>query len=71
MGKGVEMRTFYDLVEFRARPALEVELAVNRKEVYNRIIYDFKSKWQRLITTAKWLPATQFILKRGYLKHLK
>ena len=65
------MRTFYDLVELIARPALEVELAVNRKKVYNRIIYDFKSKWQRLITKAKWLPVTQFILERKYLKYLK
>lgn len=65
------MKTFYDLIEFRARPALEVELAVNRKKVYSRIIYDFRSKWQRLITKAKWLPATQFILERKYLKYLR
>ena len=65
------MRTFYDLIEFRNRPALEVEVAVNREKVYNRIIYDFKSKWQRIIAKAQWLPATQFILKRGYLKHIK
>ena len=60
------MKTFYDLIEFRNRPALEVELVVNRKKVYNRIIYDFKTKWQHLITRAKWLPATQFILERKY-----
>ena len=66
------MKTFYDLIEFRYRPPLEVELAVNRKKVgYNRIIYDFKTKWQRLITRAKWLPVTQFILERNYLKYLR
>lgn len=65
------MRTFYDLVEFRNRPAFEVELAVNRKKVYNRAIYDFRDNWQRLITRAKWLPTTQFILKRKYLKYLR
>ena len=65
------MRTFYDLVEFRARPALEVEFTVNRKKVCNRIIYYFNTNWQRLITRAKWLPATHFILERKYLKYLK
>ena len=65
------MKTFYDLIEFRNRPALEVELAVNRNKVYNRVIYEFRDKWQRLITRAKWLPTTQFILERKYLMYWK
>ena len=65
------MKTFYDLVEFRNHSALEVDVVVNKEKVYNRRIYDFKSKWQRIIAKAQWLPATQFILKRRYLRHIK
>ena len=68
---GIKMKTFYDLIDFRNLSALEVAVVVNKKKLYNSIIYNFKEKWQYLIAKAKWLPATQFILKRGYLKHIK